>query len=50
MVKRDNTFIEEKINELITFNETMIKEWLQELGQLKQGLILINVQLKKLLD
>jgi len=38
MMKRDNIFIEEKINELITFNEMMIKEWLQELDQLKQGI------------
>lgn len=38
MIKRDNIFIEEKINELITFNEMMIKEWLQELDQLKQGI------------
>ena len=37
-MKRDNIFIEEKINELITFNEMMIKEWLQELDQLKQGI------------
>ena len=38
MMKRDSIFIEEKINELITFNEMMIKEWLQELDQLKQGI------------
>ena len=38
MMKRDNIFIEERINELITFNEMMIKEWLQELDQLKQGI------------
>ena len=37
-MKRDNIFIEEKINELITFNEMMIKECLQELDQLKQGI------------
>lgn len=37
-MKRDNIFIEDKINELITFNEMMIKEWLQELDQLKQGI------------
>ena len=37
-MKRDSIFIEEKINELITFNEMMIKEWLQELDQLKQGI------------
>ena len=37
-MKRDNIFIEERINELITFNEMMIKEWLQELDQLKQGI------------
>ena len=29
-MRRDNIFIEEKINELIKFNEMMIKEWLQE--------------------
>ena len=38
MMKRDYIFIEEKISELITFNEMMIKEWLQELDQLKQGI------------
>ena len=38
MVKRDNIFIEEKINELIKFNEMMINEWLQELNQLKLGI------------
>ncbi len=38
MMKRDNIFIEDKINELITFNEMMIKEWLQELDQLNQGI------------
>ena len=38
MMKRDSIFIEEKINELITFNEMMIKEWLQELDQLNQGI------------
>ena len=37
-MKRDNIFIEEKINELIKFNETMINEWLQELNQLKLGI------------
>lgn len=37
-MKRDNIFIEDKINELITFNEMMIKEWLQELDQLNQGI------------
>ena len=37
-MKRDNIFIEEKINELIKFNEMMIKEWLQELDQLNQGI------------
>ena len=37
-MKRDTIFIEEKINVLITFNEMMIKEWLQELDQLKQGI------------
>ena len=37
-MKKDSIFIEEKINELITFNEMMIKEWLQELDQLKQGI------------
>ena len=37
-MKRDTIFIEEKINELITFNEMMIKEWLQELDQLNQGI------------
>lgn len=30
-MKRDNIFIEEKINELIKFNVMMINEWLQEL-------------------
>ncbi|WP_414279127.1 PoNe immunity protein domain-containing protein [Streptococcus australis] len=38
MMKRDTIFIEEKINELIKFNEMMIKEWLQELDQLNQGI------------
>ena len=38
MIKRDNIFIEEKNYELITFNEMMIKEWFQELDQLKQGI------------
>lgn len=38
MMKRDNIFIEEKINELIKFNEMMINEWLQELDQLNQGI------------
>lgn len=37
-MKRDNIFIEEKINELIKFNEMVIKEWLQELDQLNQGI------------
>ena len=37
-MKRDTIFIEEKINELIKFNEMMIKEWLQELDQLNQGI------------
>jgi len=37
-MKRDSIFIEEKINELIKCNEMMIKEWLQELDQLKQGI------------
>lgn len=37
-MKRDSIFIEEKINELIKFNEMMIKEWLQELDQLNQGI------------
>lgn len=37
-MKRDTISIEEKINELIKFNEMMIKEWLQELDQLKQGI------------
>lgn len=37
-MRRDTIFIEEKINELITFNEMMIKEWLQELDQLNQGI------------
>ena len=37
-MKRDNIFIEEKINDLIKFNEMMIKEWLQELDQLNQGI------------
>ncbi len=37
-MKRDNIFIEEKINELIKFNEMMIKEWLQELDQLNHGI------------
>ena len=37
-MKRDTIFIEEKINELITFNEMVIKEWLQELDQLNQGI------------
>lgn len=36
-MKRDTIFIEEKIHELIKFNEMMIKEWLQELDQLNQG-------------
>jgi hypothetical protein len=38
MMKRDTIFIEVKINELIKFNEMMIKEWLQELDQLNQGI------------
>lgn len=37
-MKRDTIFIEEKIHELIKFNEMMIKEWLQELDQLNQGI------------
>lgn len=37
-MKRDTIFIEEKINELIKFNEMVIKEWLQELDQLNQGI------------
>ncbi|MFP9172338.1 MULTISPECIES: PoNe immunity protein domain-containing protein [unclassified Streptococcus] len=37
-MKRDTIFIEVKINELIKFNEMMIKEWLQELDQLNQGI------------
>ena len=37
-MRRDTIFIEEKINELIKFNEMMIKEWLQELEQLNQGI------------
>ena len=37
-MKRDTIFIEEKINELIKFNEIVIKEWLQELDQLNQGI------------
>lgn len=37
-MRRDTIFIEEKINELIKFNEMMIKEWLQELDQLNQGI------------
>ena len=37
-MKRDTIFIEENINELITFNEMVIKEWLQELDQLNQGI------------
>lgn len=37
-MKRDTISIEEKINELIKFNEMMIKEWLPELDQLKQGI------------
>ena len=37
-MRRDNIFLEEKINELIKFNEMMINEWLQELNQLKLGI------------
>ena len=37
-MKRDTIFIEEKINELIKFNEMVNKEWLQELDQLNQGI------------
>jgi len=37
-MKRDTIFIEVKINELIKFNEMMIKEWLQELDQFNQGI------------
>lgn len=36
-MKRDTIFIEEKINELIKFNEITIGEWTQELTKLKQG-------------
>lgn len=36
-MKRDSIFIEEKINELIKFNEITIGEWTQELTKLKQG-------------
>ena len=37
MIKRDNIFIEEKINELIQINKLTIDEWTQELTKLKQG-------------
>lgn len=36
-MKRDNIFIEEKINELILFNKLSIDDWTQELTKLKQG-------------
>lgn len=36
-MKRDNIFIEEKINELIQINKSSIDEWTEELEKLKQG-------------
>ncbi len=36
-MKRDNIFIEDKINELIQINKLSIDEWTQELTKLKQG-------------
>ena len=38
MVKRDNIFIEEKINELIKINNLSIDELVEELEKLKQGI------------
>ena len=38
MVKRDNIFIEEKINELIKINNSSIDELVEELEKLKQGI------------
>lgn len=35
-MKRDNIFIEDKINELIQINKLSIDEWTQELTKLKQ--------------
>ena len=37
-MRGDTIFLEDKINEFIKFNEMMIKEWLQELDQLNQGI------------
>ena len=38
MMKRDNIFIEEKINELIKINNSSIDELVEELEKLKQGI------------